>query len=394
MTPPGPSPDGNNAMPPTGLVYEDRLRLVKLGILTLVFLALCVWLAIPLLPALTWGMALAIIAWPLHVWMSRHIHWPGAAAALTAAVVVLVIASAGVFVTYELAREAASQAEQMKERAAGDVIREAMSNAPGLRGVVEWADRVQIDLDRALRQYIGSFTADASALIHGSVHAVIQFVVAVFFLFHFLRDRPAILAGVRTLLPLSRVESDRVFRSVADSVHANLYATVVTAIIAGVGGGLMFWALGLPSPVLWGVVMFILSVLPIVGTFLVWGPAAAYLALIGNWPGALALIAWGVGFWFIVDNYIYVRLAGQRMRMHQVPTLLAFLGGLAIFGVSGMILGPAIAAVTMALLDLWRQTSRDAPIGPGVDPTGEAVVGAVADEPAGGAKRAGQVVDV
>src|SRR5262245_13481337 len=394
MASPESTPDVSSTTSPSGLVQEDRLRLVKLGILTLVCLALCVWLAIPLLPALTWGMALAIIAWPLHVWMSRRIHWRAAAAALTSAVVVLVILAAGFFVTYELAREAASQADQMKERAAGDVLREAMSNAPGLRGVVEWADRVQIDLDRALRQFINSYTQDASALVQGSIRGVIQFAVAVFFLFHFLRDRPAILAGVRTLLPLTRVESDRVFKSVTDSVHANLYATVITSIIDGIGGGLMFWLLGLPSPVLWGVVMFILSVLPILGTFLVWAPAAAYLALIGNWPAALALVAWGVSSWFIVDNFIYVRLAGDRMRMHQVPALLVFLGGLAVFGVSGMIIGPAIAAVTMAVLDLWRQSSKDAPIGPGVDPTGEAVVGTVAEDSESGVPRAGQVVEV
>jgi predicted PurR-regulated permease PerM len=217
----------------------------------------------------------------------------------------------------------------------------------------------------------------------------------VFLLFHFLRDRPSILAGVRTVLPLSRVESDRVFRRVADSVRANLYATVVTSVIDAVGGGLLFWALGLPSPVLWGMVMFILSVLPILGTFLVWAPAAVYLALVGNWLGALILVTWGVASWFVVDNIIYVRIAGDRMRLHQVPALVAFLGGLAVFGVSGMILGPAIAAVTIALLDVWRHSTAETPITPGeAEPTAEAVVGASADPVANGALKAKQVIDV
>jgi predicted PurR-regulated permease PerM len=125
----------------------------------------------------------------------------------------------------------------------------------------------------------------------------------------------------------------------------------------------MFWLVGLPSPVTWGVVTFVLSFLPILGTYLVWLPAAVYLALIGHWSGALAIVVYGVVAWGIVDNVIYVRIAGDRMRIHQVPTLIAFLGGLVVFGASGMILGPAILAVTAAVLEVWhyRVTGEEVP---------------------------------
>jgi predicted PurR-regulated permease PerM len=154
---------------------------------------------------------------------------------------------------------------------------------------------------------------------------------------------------------MNREESDRVFQGFADSVHANLHATLVTSVIDGVGGGLMFWLLGVPSPVMWGVVMFFLSFLPIVGTWLVWLPAAAYLALTGHVAGAVILIAWGVASLIVVDNFIYVRIAGDRMHLHQVPALLAFVGGLAVFGATGMILGPAMLAVTVAVLEVWHR---------------------------------------
>src|SRR5205085_9831743 len=177
----------------------------------------------------------------------------------------------------------------------------------------------------------------------------------VFVLYYLFRDRAQFLRALRGLLPLTRADSDRLFARAADSVHANLYATIVTSAIDAVGGGLMFWALGLPSPVLWGVVMFVLSILPVVGTALVWVPAAAYLAVTGNWLAAVALVVWGIVEFIIVDNIIYVRLAGQRMRMHDVPAMIAFLGGIAVFGLSGMILGPAILAVTTAFLEVWRR---------------------------------------
>jgi predicted PurR-regulated permease PerM len=98
-------------------------------------------------------------------------------------------------------------------------------------------------------------------------------------------------------------------------------------------------------------------------------PAAIYLGMIGNWGGALAILTYGVVAWCVVDNIIYVRIAGDRMRLHEVPALIAFLGGLAVFGASGMILGPGILAVTVAILEVWhyRAAGEEVPR-PAVEP--------------------------
>ena len=104
--------------------------------------------------------------------------------------------------------------------------------------------------------------------------------------------------------------------------------------------------------------MFVLSIIPVLGTWLIWLPAAAYLVLTGHWPQALVLMAWGIGTAFVVDYIIYGRIAGERMRLNEVPTLIAFLGGLALFGPSGMVLGPAILAVTVAMLEVWHRRAN------------------------------------
>jgi predicted PurR-regulated permease PerM len=129
---------------------------------------------------------------------------------------------------------------------------------------------------------------------------------------------------------------------------------VITGLIDSAGGVLMFWLLGLPSPFLWGFVMFVLCLLPVLGATMVWIPAAVYLALTDRWPHAAALAAWGVTTSIVVDNILYARLVGKRMRMHDAPALIAFLGGVALIGISGMILGPAILAVTFAFLEVWK----------------------------------------
>jgi len=337
------------------LATGERFRPFALAALTVALIALCVLLAVPFLSAITWGIAFAVIAWPLHAWVLRRLigsrTW---SAAMTTLVVIVAVAVPGVFVVRQVGLEAVSATDQVREDQAKNTLRERLARTPGLDGVVAWADRTGVDLDAEVRKAVQSYFGEPAALAQGSVVATLQAVIAVFILFYMLRDRTELLAGVRRLLPMRRTEVDRVFTDAAGSVYANLYATLVTSVIDGIALGVMFWLVGLPSPVTWGVVTFVLSFLPILGTYIVWMPAAIYLGITGHWGGAVALITYGVVSWFIVDNIIYVRVAGDRMHLHQVPALLSFLGGLAVFGASGMILGPAILAVTAAVLEVWH----------------------------------------
>ncbi|MHB8863063.1 MAG: AI-2E family transporter [Pirellulaceae bacterium] len=108
-----------------------------------------------------------------------------------------------------------------------------------------------------------------------------------------------------------------------------------------------------------GAVLFVLSFLPAVGTAFVWIPVAAYLFLTGRWLEGSALVAWGTISGGIIGNILYIRLAGNRMRMHDVLALIGYMGGVAIFGVLGIILGPAVFAVTAEVLEVWRQPATD-----------------------------------
>jgi len=335
---------------------SDRYRLWALALLTFILVALCIWLTIPFLPAVTWGVALAIIAWPMHRWLSSRISYPNVAAAASTLVVVIGILGPGIWVGYRLASEARNAAQSVQTDANGHTpVRDTLVQVPGIRQVVAWMEQLNVDVETEARTLIRSYTQNITDLAQGSVNAAIQFLLAVFILFFIFKERQFFLTSIRELLPMAPAESDHVFRRFEDSVHANVYATLITSVIDATGGGLMFWLLGLPAPFIWAAVMFVLSLLPIVGAGLVWGPAVIYLALVGQWLGAVGLLAWGLLSFFIVDNILYVRLAGKRMRMHPVPALIAFLGGLALFGVSGMILGPAILAVTIAVLDVWRE---------------------------------------
>jgi predicted PurR-regulated permease PerM len=139
-------------------------------------------------------------------------------------------------------------------------------------------------------------------------------------------------------------------------IAASVYGVLVIAVIQGILGGLAFWALGLPSPLLWGVVMIFLSMIPMAGSFVVWVPAAGYLGLSGHWGKALILAVWGTFVIGTVDNFLRPKLVGERTKLHELFIFFSVLGGLQVFGVIGLVLGPVIVAVTIALLDVLRQS--------------------------------------
>ncbi|WP_406696337.1 AI-2E family transporter [Singulisphaera sp. Ch08] len=262
-------------------------RLIALAALTVTLIALCVVLAVPLLPAISWAVALAILAWPMHRRIARRVARPELAAALCSAIVVILILGTVLFVTYQLAREAATAVEMVGGVTAGIDLRERATALPIVGRAVSWMQRSGLDIEAEIRRWIASYTRDATALAQGSLAAIIQFLVAVFIFYHLLRDQAMFVHGLRELLPLSRAESDLVLSRAGDSIHANLHATVVTSVIDTTGFGLLFWALGLPAPILWSVVMFILSILPVFGAGVVWVPTSVYLALTGQWLSAV-----------------------------------------------------------------------------------------------------------
>jgi predicted PurR-regulated permease PerM len=351
--PAGDQPPGQH---PPGV--SDFVRLGTLAVITAALVVLSLLLIVPFLPGVTWGIALAIIAYPIDRAIARRFGNRTFSAVVSTLLVTALILVPGLFVAYRLAREAATAAEKIQE-ATSEVGRfKSLAELPGMSQVVPWLDRFGVDLEQQVRSFIGAHTQDVARLTQGSAAAVIQFLLTIFILYYLFRDRERFLDGLRELLPLSRVESDQVFAGAADSVHANLRAAVITSAIDSTAGGLVFWAVGLPAPILWAAVMFILALLPILGAALIWVPAALYLMATGKWLGATAILATGITCFVFVDNLLFSRLAGERMRMHPALTLVAFLGGIALFGTSGMVLGPATFAVTLATIEVWRRRLR------------------------------------
>ena len=122
--------------------------------------------------------------------------------------------------------------------------------------------------------------------------------------------------------------------------------------------GVGFWFLGLRSPILWGVVTAACSLVPVVGSALVWLPAALFLVASGHWAKGVILLAWGAGFVSIVDHIVRPYVVGGRARMNSLLVFFSLLGGIQAFGILGIFLGPLVLSITLALLGMLRETAR------------------------------------
>jgi predicted PurR-regulated permease PerM len=339
------------------LTRERVLGVVLLGA-TAVALYACFLILRPLLPALAWALALTIAGFPIHQKISERVKRRGLAAALSVTVVAIVLIGPAVFVANRLAHEAMTGYEQLKAETEGGKWKSAIAQHPKLGPLLEWVES-HVDLEAEVKRAGEALSASLGRYLKASLWAVTQLAITLFIVFYFFRDHRAMLEVVRGLVPLSYGETEEVFGRVVDTLYATIYGTIGVSMLQGALGGLMFWWLGLNGALLWGVVMAIVSTIPVLGSYIIWGPAAVMLAVQGHLGKAAILAAWGAGVIGTLDNILYPVLVGKRIRMHTLPVFLAIVGGLMVFGAVGLVLGPLVFALTVALLDIWRRRTAD-----------------------------------
>jgi len=388
-----------------GWLSRERSLALVLVIATGVIGYLCYRLIVPFLPALASALALAVMAHPLHHRIKMVFPNVNVSAALCVLLVALLIVAPALFVTQHLAREGANATTFVHGAFVSGRWHALFDKQPALRPFESWAesqlgleprdsagdesspdDSSPAQTDRVDSSHAqGSDTSESADLkdsdkpeasTNGSAPVqratemltnsigivlsstgwiVMQLLITFMTLFYFFRDRQNVLRVLRSLLPLTHQETDEVFARVDDTIHATIFGSVVVAIVQGAMGGLMFWFLGLPSPLLWAAVMALLAVIPVLGTFVVWMPAAALLAFQGEWTKAIILVGWGALAIGLIDNLLYPFLVGKRLRLHTLPVFFAIVGGISFFGTSGIILGPLVLASADALLEIWRR---------------------------------------
>jgi predicted PurR-regulated permease PerM len=348
-------------------------RWVTLLLALAVALYLCWRMMQPFVSVLLWAVVLAVVFMPVHRRLEKRLGRPSLGAALSTAIVVVVIVAPVSLITFAVVQELRGLARTLGAHQGPWID----PTHPVVGRILAWiepyVDVQQLQSPEFLKAHLddwsGALANSTIGFVGGIAATLISTVLVVFTLYYLFRDAEAIRDAVYDIIPIERAKTHRIFTRTKEVVAASVYGVIVIAAIQGALGFFIFWALGLPSPLLWGVVMFVLSMIPMAGAVLVWAPAALYLAFTGAMLKAAILTGWGVLVVGSIDNVLSPRLVGKRTRMHELLIFFAVLGGIQVFGVIGVVLGPVIVAVTLALIEIIRQADE-----PVADPAQEETV--------------------
>jgi predicted PurR-regulated permease PerM len=337
---------------------EDRALLL---LIIAVSLALA-WILWPFFSAVLWATVLAIVFAPLYRRILRSIGQHPNLAALTTLVIIVTLVILPLSLTAtSLVQEATGLYDRIQsgELNLGDVFQQLREALP--TWVTNLLDRlgltnlgaVQERLSDALKKGSQLIAAQALSIGQGAADFILGLLVMLYLLFFLLRDGSALSKRIQDALPLPPEQERALFSKFTTVIRATIKGSLLVAALQGALGGLIFWLLGLHAPVLWGVVMGLLALLPAVGAALIWLPAAIYLLATGAMWQGVVLLLFGAFVIGLVDNILRPLLVGKDTKLPDYVVLISTLGGLATFGLNGFVLGPVIAAMFIAAWDIF-----------------------------------------
>jgi len=346
----------------------DRSLLTTLLVytFTLLLIYLLYTILAPFLGALIWAGAIGIITLPLYEKLLKRCNWREipAAALLTAAVVLAVITPL-VGLIFTLSRDAAL-AYQFLENTSTAGFTLDLGNlfqhptlAPWLERIRPLTSSLNLELDEMLlptvKKGIAAVLNYSTGIVKNFFGFLFKLVLMVISLFFFYKDGAKFLERFWRVVAIRTEIKVTIIETVKRVLGAVMYGIVLTCLVQGTLGGLGFWVAGLPSPLLFGALMAICALIPIIVTALIWLPGALYLLMNGQTMHGLLLIAWGVVVVSSIDNIIRPLFISGIARLHILVIVLGVLGGILAFGITGVVAGPVILAIVLVFFEESRQ---------------------------------------
>jgi len=339
-----------------------QARWIALLIVTAIALYVC-WLMLqPFVNVLAWAIVLVVVFHPVHRRLLARTKRPATSALLSSLLVIFVILAPLTLVSLIVFNQISGIAQSLQSNGGGLSLQDSPVIGPALKWLGQYVDLNQALSQEAIVERIkgmsGTIAGRTLGFVGGVFGALVQVFFVIFTMYYLFRDGDRIAKALPDVLPLERKQSAVILERTRSVISASLYGVLVIAIIQGTLGGVAFWALGIPSAIVWAVVMVFLSMIPMAGSFIVWVPAAIYLAATGHWGKAILLAAWGALVIGTVDNLLRPKLVGEKTKLHELFIFFSVLGGLHVFGVVGIVLGPVVLAITLGLLDVFRQAEN------------------------------------
>lgn len=314
----------------------------------------------PFLTPIAWAIVFSIVFYPLYAFTIKYIKWKSFASLITLIIILLIILGPFSYFSYLLVNELSTLADHL-ELGRPEALKRVLQN-PSIKPIVDKVlsilNTTEEALDKAISDYIsrlgrglvGRITKGMADIITISVN----FIFMVFSLFFFLRDGPELFKRVRDYLPFSEEQKDRLGKQIGDIVISTIYGGVAVSIIQGIIAGVAFYFLGIPNPIVWGLATSIASFVPLIGAAGIWVPATLYLFLIGEVVKGIILVIVGVFGISMIDNILKPIIIGSRTKMPILIIFFSVLGGIKLFGLIGLIIGPLVMAIFVSVLEIFR----------------------------------------
>ncbi len=352
-----------SAAPSTNATTSHLTTVVSYGVL-LLLIYLVFRISEPFLGALGWAAILVTFFYPMHQRLAKRLSSIRASLISTLAVTILLIAPA-ILVTTLFVRQAVAISRGVQHSIAEQ-------HAPAIAKGWSWIAHHVPGMDpnanifEALEQGIekqAGFLAERLGTIVKNIAAFIfDLFVMIFAMFYFFRDAAKILGAVRSILPFDAQHQDAMITQVQELISASVTTSLLVAAIQGALGGLGFAIVGLPVPVFWGVAMAFFSLVPVVGSGLIFVPASLWLGFTGHWWRAVLLLAICAGVSTVVDNVLRPLLLGGRTGLSGLVIFISVVGGVNLFGMLGLVLGPILVAMAAGVLSVYRESAESPPI--------------------------------
>lgn len=310
--------------------------------LLLIFVYLAVVTLMPVFKSMVLGFVLAFAFYPIYEWLKNRLKYKSVAAWIMVVLILIIFILPGIYIVNSLIHETQS-AYTLFQSVDFDKVNEFLPGTIASDGDMKGYMSEGL---LKVRDFIVGYAPD----IIGSVAETFLGLFIMFFvMFYSFIDGKKWIEGIKKRMPLKKEYTNKLIKNTESITKAVLYGYILTAIIQGSIGGLIFWILGVSNPIFWGFIMIILAIIPFVGTPIVWLPAAIIELLMGHYVTGILLLILGFTIIMNVDNFLRPKLIGNKAKVHPVIILVGVLGGLSVFGFTGIILGPMILTLLMVL---------------------------------------------